>query len=154
MVTDEEILFSLPLSFTESLRKYPPGSVTRHCNKTYKLPKSNIIIHPGDYISIPTIGIHNDPDYYAKPEKFEPERFSPVNKAKRHSMSFLPFGDGPRKCIGSRLGQFVSKVALASVIRNFKVTLNEKTTTPVQLDKRSVLLYVEHGIWLNCAELS
>lgn len=46
------------------------------------------------------MGLHHDPEYYPNPEKFDPERFSEENKSKRPAYTYLPFGDGPRICIG------------------------------------------------------
>lgn len=122
------------------------------CTKTYRVPNSNIVIHPNEFINIPAMGFHMDPDYYPEPEKFDPERFRPEIKVKRHPMTFLPFGDGPRNCIGARLGQIVSKLAVATLISKFKVTLNEKTTIPIRFKKRSLLLDIEGGVWLNCSK--
>ena len=48
------------------------------------------------------MGIQHDPEYYPNPEKFDPERFSEANKSKRRPCTFLPFGDGPRNCIGMK----------------------------------------------------
>lgn len=94
-----------------------------------------------------------DPDYYPEPEKFDPERFTPENKAKRHPITFLPFGDGPRICIGSRLGLLVTKVAVGAIISRFQVTLSGKTITPIKYNKKKVLLEVLGGVWVHFTKL-
>lgn len=52
-------------------------------------------------INIPIMGLHYDPNYYPNPEKFDPERFNDENKAKLNPYTYLPFGYGPRVCIGN-----------------------------------------------------
>lgn len=44
--------------------------------------------------------LHHDPKYYPNPDIFDPDRFTPEEKSKRPNGTFLPFGDGPRHCIG------------------------------------------------------
>lgn len=76
------------------------ASLPRLCNKKYEVPGTGVIIEKGTKVQIPVWGIHMDPEYYPEPEKFNPENFSPENKCKRPEMTFLPFGEGPRMCIG------------------------------------------------------
>ena len=59
-----------------------------------------MIIPANTSIIIPVYGIHTDEKYYDKPDEFRPERFTEEEKAKRSKYTYLPFGDGPRVCIG------------------------------------------------------
>jgi cytochrome P450 len=54
-------------------------------------------------VGISTQALHNDPEYYPDPEKFDPERFSEENKKTRPDFTWIPFGEGPRLCIGEFL---------------------------------------------------
>lgn len=61
-------------------------------------------LNPNDAIWIPIYGIHHDPKYYTDPEKFDPERFSEERMNEIKPFSYLPFGTGPRGCIGEFKG--------------------------------------------------
>ena len=77
----------------ESLRKYPPGHILmRQCTKDYPVPGTNITIEKGANLMLPMSAIHNDPEYFPNPEKFDPERFSPENVKSINPFTFLPFG--------------------------------------------------------------
>lgn len=83
------------------MRKYPPVSVLdRECKSDYKIPGSDLILPANAHVNIAVMAMHHNPEYYPNPEKFDPERFSEENKSKRPQYTFLPFGDGPRICIG------------------------------------------------------
>jgi len=87
--------------FSETIRLYPPGfNIDRNCTKTYRIPGTNIDIPKGTTVRIPACGIHKDPEIYPNPEKYDPERFSPENKQQRSTYNHMPFGHGPRNCIG------------------------------------------------------
>lgn len=74
--------------------------LVRECNRNYKIPNSDAIVPKGTQIAIPVWGLHLDPEYYPDPHRFEPDRFTDEEKAKRPHYSYLPFGEGPRNCIG------------------------------------------------------
>ncbi|XP_018571706.1 cytochrome P450 6a8-like [Anoplophora glabripennis] len=136
--------------FNETLRKYPPVSaIPRVCTKDYTIPGTDITIEAGTHFSIPIMGIHYDPEYYPNPEVFDPERFNEENKAKRPPYTHVPFGDGPRICIGSRFGRMQSLVGLAKIVKNFKVTLNEKAIYPLKFDTKSLILSPKGNMWVN-----
>ena len=64
----------------------------------------------GTEVHIPIIGFHFDEDIFPDPQKFDPERFTPEAIAGRHPLAYMPFGDGPRKCIGINFALLVAKV--------------------------------------------
>lgn len=75
------------------------------CTKTYEFPspKGNIpgvIVHPGDPICIPVEALHRNEEYFPEPDKFIPERFAKENKSNIKNFTYLPFGEGPRFCVG------------------------------------------------------
>lgn len=89
---------------TETLRKWPPALLTdRLCNRDYVFDDGKdmkLLIEKGRVVWIPISAIHRDPTYWPEPEKFDPERFSDENKKNVIPGTFMPFGNGPRNCIG------------------------------------------------------
>jgi cytochrome P450 family 6 len=85
----------------EVLRMHPASPVLdRICSKSVRFPEQQIQIEEGTSVMIPIYGLHYDPQYFPDPEKFDPERFSEENKSKIKPFTYLPFGEGPRNCIG------------------------------------------------------
>lgn len=88
--------------FSETLRKYPVLlTLFREATQNYQVPDDKLVIEKGTKILIPTYSLHYDYRYYPDPETFDPERFTPEEKAKRPSGIYMPFGDGPRICLGN-----------------------------------------------------
>lgn len=78
-------------------------SLDRVCVKPYIIEEENgrkIQVNPGDTIMIPVYGVHQDPEIYPDPMKFNPDRFDEQNKDLIRTVDFMPFGLGPRNCIG------------------------------------------------------
>lgn len=86
---------------TETLRMYPSlPVVNRVCTERYIVPGTDLVVDEGVRVHIPTFAIHHDPELYPDPFRFDPDRFSEENSKGRHPYAFIPFGEGPRMCIG------------------------------------------------------
>lgn len=90
----------------------------------------------------------SDPTFYPEPEVFKPERFTEEERKLRHRALYLPFGEGPRLCVGSRFGEIQIKAALATIIRDFKVKVSPNHK-PIKVDPRCILYQAKDGILLN-----
>ncbi|XP_069942986.1 cytochrome P450 3A21-like isoform X2 [Cherax quadricarinatus] len=124
----------------ESLRLYPPAaSGERFCTKTYKIPGTKVILHPGDIVIIPFWSLHRDSRYWSEPEMFHPDRFMPENKGKIISYTHMPFGMGPRNCIAKRFALMEAKVALAKLLLRAELHLRSNQQE-LKLEKISLIL--------------
>lgn len=140
--------------FNETLRLYPPvGSLIRKALVDYKIPETELVIPKGTLITIPVYGIQRDPEIYPEPDTFDPDRFALEAVQKRHPYSFLPFGEGPRNCIGMRFGQIQSKYGLATIIDNFEISINAKTQEPLKIDLSTPNMGAKGGIWLDITKI-
>lgn len=91
----------MDFAIKETLRLHPPYSViTRECTKMFQYPDTNLIIDKKVTINIPVEAIHKDEEYYEKADVFNPDRFLDDESFGKHCYSYIPFGAGPRKCIG------------------------------------------------------
>lgn len=141
------------MTFPETLRLYPIlPLLNRTCKQNYRIPGTNKIIEKGTEIFIPVIGLHRDEQYYPDPEKFIPERFNDENSVGKNQINRpnLGFGDGPRNCIGSRLGKMQTKVGLFMMLQNFRFELEpQKMNETLSFDAKSFLLSPNGGINLR-----
>lgn len=104
------------------MRKYPPLAIlNREVNKAYKIPGTDTILEPGTTVLIPMLGLQMDSKYFENPKKFQPERF--LEDKTFIERPYLPFGDGPRACIGTRLAKMQTKVGLALMLQKFNYEL-------------------------------
>jgi cytochrome P450 family 6 len=129
----------------ETLRKYPIAAIlVREASKEFTFPSTNMTIEKGTPVFIPLIGLHRDPEIYDNPLEFIPERFenSPHGNGKAKGLFYLPFGDGPRNCIGSRLGKLQAKLGLALILQKFSFELQDKTLAygELEFDPKSFVL--------------
>lgn len=69
----------------------------------YNLPEYGLTIPKGTTVYWSIYGMHHDPEYFPDPERFDPDRFSAENKLNIKPYTYMPFGEGPRNCIGRQL---------------------------------------------------
>ncbi|XP_013192037.1 cytochrome P450 6B7 [Amyelois transitella] len=141
----------LQWTFQEGMRIFPSsGLLMRKCTQKYTIPGTDVTIDKGVKVTIPIQAIHNDPKYFDNPTEFRPERFSPEEIAKRHKFVYLPFGDGPRSCIGGRLGQMQSVAGLAALLARATVAPAPSSKRELQQDPTtSIVQNVIGGIPLQ-----
>ncbi|CAD7077084.1 unnamed protein product [Hermetia illucens] len=139
----------------ETLRMHPPMLATiKKCTETTTFPpqypsSKPITVPEGSIIVIPILAIHYDPEIYPQPNAFNPDNFSEEAQAARNKCSFLAFGEGPRICVGQRLGLTQSKAGIAAILRKFNVRISPKTQVPLQLLPDTFLSNARGGIWID-----
>ncbi|XP_063239512.1 probable cytochrome P450 6a14 [Bacillus rossius redtenbacheri] len=134
----------------ETLRRYPPGgTLLRRCTRPYTLPGTSLHLDKGSLVIIPVHGLHHDPEYFPDPLRFDPERFSEENAKRVPQFAYLPFGEGPRICIGLRFGRMQVKACLAALLSRYQFFTCAKTSTPLKFDPRVPLVTTPTEVWLT-----
>ncbi|KAM6925183.1 cytochrome P450 3A27-like isoform 2-T2 [Xenentodon cancila] len=115
----------LDMVMNESLRLYPIATRLERISKT-SIEVNSVTIPKGTVVIVPVYTLHRDPSLWPEPEAFKPERFSKENKPNLDPYAFMPFGAGPRNCIGMRFAVLMMKLAIVQILQNFTiVTCNE-----------------------------
>ncbi|KAL1402069.1 hypothetical protein pipiens_000130, partial [Culex pipiens pipiens] len=143
----------LDMVVSETLRIWAPSTATdRLCVRDYELDAGEglkFTIDKGTCVWFPVYGLHHDPKYYPNPERFDPERFNDENKRNINLGAYLPFGSGPRNCIGSRFALMEIKAILYHMLLKFSFEQSENTQIPLQLEKGLSNLATERGLHVN-----
>jgi len=106
----------------EALRLYPSGhTIVRHAHQGASIAGHEV--PRGRIVAVSVWGIHHNPDVWPEPDRFDPDRFDqrPGEDAQHGRYSHLPFGGGPRGCIGQHLAMAELLVAVATVVRSFRL---------------------------------
>ncbi len=103
----------------ETLRLYPPAAIisrTAQAQDTLAGRK----IRPKDTVMIPIYALHRNHGLWQEPDAFDPDRFA--KGVKHDRFAYLPFGDGPRVCIGASFAMIEAQIILATLVSRFQFT--------------------------------
>lgn len=113
-----EHVMALPFTkavFQEAMRLYPPAPViTRQVEKPFQL--GGLMLGEGTVLYVPIQAVHRHETLWEEPDRFDPRRFLPGAGRERHRYAYLPFGAGPRICIGSAFATMEAVAILASLL--------------------------------------
>lgn len=123
----------LDMVINETMRIYPPALRTdRECNQDYTF--KDMKIKKGTIWAVSIWSLHHNPNIWPEPEKFIPERFSHEGKKNRDNCAFIPFGAGPRNCVGMRFALMEIKMLLVKFLLKYKFSVCEKTPDKIEMD--------------------
>lgn len=104
----------------EALRLYPPAWATArqaHADDEVggvRVPR-NTVITLSPYVT------HRHPEFWERPDEFDPERFTPERCAARPDFAYFPFGGGPRGCVGRQFATMEGQLLLATIAQQFRL---------------------------------
>ncbi|MFM8598335.1 MAG: cytochrome P450 [Mycobacterium sp.] len=104
----------------EALRLCPPAPVVTR-TATSDIDIAGYRVQAGTELVVGISALHRDPTLWDRPLDFNPERFNPENSAGRDRWQYLPFGGGPRSCIGDHFAMLEATLALATIIRDVEI---------------------------------
>ncbi|XP_044727997.1 cytochrome P450 4C1-like [Chrysoperla carnea] len=117
---DVKMMSYLEMVIKETMRIFAPAPLlTRSITQHVKL--ESVTLPPGTNCVIGVLQMHRSQEIYPNPLKFDPERFTPEEIAKRHPSSFIPFGGGPRNCVARKYAYLSMKIILSTVLRKYRV---------------------------------
>ncbi|PWT89036.1 MAG: hypothetical protein C5B56_07840 [Proteobacteria bacterium] len=103
----------------EAMRLYPPAAlIVREARRDLRLDGEEV--RAGTTVCIPVYAVHRHEAYWRNPDEFDPSRFEADAIAARDRYVYLPFGAGPRICIGQGFAQLEGTAILATIIRAFR----------------------------------
>ncbi|HLY26654.1 MAG TPA: cytochrome P450 [Aggregatilineales bacterium] len=112
----------LEMVVKETMRLYPAAYIiSRDANETVNL--NGYTVKKGQTLFINVFGIHRDERFYADPDRFDPERFSAENEKKLPKYAYIPFGGGPRVCIGNSFSLMEARLLLATLAQRYSLSV-------------------------------
>uniref|UniRef100_A0A7S2RIW3 Cytochrome P450 n=1 Tax=Rhizochromulina marina TaxID=1034831 RepID=A0A7S2RIW3_9STRA len=169
------------LSIAESLRMYPePPLLIRRAIEEDEIPAvglpAPVKLLRGSDIFIAVYNLHRSSTYWEEPDKFDPERFlRPFSNPEEaphwkgfdpklwegqlypneiaSDFAYLPFGGGPRKCVGDQFAMLEATVALAMLVRRFEFKFGGPTPRPEDVGTNTgATIHTRNGLWMSVAQ--
>ena len=115
--------------FQEAMRLYPPAPVIAR-QATEPVVIGNVDIPVGSLVFILVYTIHRDGRWHANPNVFDPDRFLAHRRDTVPESAYLPFGLGPRACIGRRFAMMEGRIVIRELVSQFRLALPKDAKTP------------------------
>jgi cytochrome P450 len=130
----------------ETMRLYPPvGLLARTALAADQLCGRQV--QPNDIVFLPIWALHRHELWWDRPTRFDPGRFAAENRGKLNKYQYLPFGAGPRVCVGADFAMMQARIILATLVQRFRFTPAAPSPRPVMM----MTVRPEPGVFLNAA---
>ncbi len=107
----------------EAMRLYPPAWLLNTRRAAADTAIGSYAVRRGDLLWISPFALHRRPDFYPDPERFDPDRWTPERERALPKYAYLPFGGGPRVCIGNGFALLEAHLIVAAVARRYRLRL-------------------------------
>ncbi|MFK7943811.1 MAG: cytochrome P450 [Paracoccaceae bacterium] len=129
----------------ETMRLYPPvGFLGRDVIDQDILGGRDV--RPGETIFLATYAMHRHEMWWDRPNAFDPDNFAPDAVAKRHKYLHIPFGAGPRICVGANFAMMQAQIILTTLLARYRF---ETTDRPAPYPVMTMTVRPEGGVWLK-----
>ncbi|KAL1445378.1 hypothetical protein MTO96_045055 [Rhipicephalus appendiculatus] len=138
----------------ETLRLYPPGLtfVTRQAKEDFAYKGTQF--KAGTCFMAPLYQIQRDPRFWPHPLQFNPERFAPENEDQVIKAAYMPFGVGPRNCVGKTMAMLKLKLAMAKLLLKYRLELGPSQMGEMEINSRAMVSTPSNGPWIIIRHLN
>jgi cytochrome P450 len=144
----------------EAMRLYPPAWTLNTRQAVEDTIVSDYLVPKDRLIFVAPYVMHRRPEFFPEPERFDPQRFTPENEKALPRYAYIPFGAGPRVCIGNAFAMMEAHLILATIAQRFRleldpeqeveinplITLSPKYGLKMRVVKREMPTIAEEGL--------